>query len=85
MDNCPSVANADQVNRDADALGDACDLDIDGDALANSADGCPRAAAATTSGCPTVGRTASLRYAEATKKLTAVVRSDMPSCRGTRR
>ncbi len=81
MDNCPSVANADQVNRDADALGDACDLDIDGDSLANSADGCPRAAADTESGCPTVGRTASLRYARATKKLKAAVRSDVPGCR----
>ena len=64
-DNCPSLANADQANRDADAWGDACDLDIDGDALANSADGCPRAAGATTSGCPSVGRT---RLARATPR-----------------
>jgi subtilisin-like proprotein convertase family protein len=82
VDNCPSVANADQVNRDADALGDACDLDIDGDGLGNSTDGCARTAAATESGCPPVGRTASLSYAKASKNLTAVVRSDMPSCRG---
>jgi hypothetical protein len=25
LDNCPAVANADQVNADADALGDLCD------------------------------------------------------------
>nr|WP_242498072.1 thrombospondin type 3 repeat-containing protein [Nocardioides glacieisoli] len=62
-------------------MGDACDLDIDGDGLGNSTDGCARTAAATETGCPAVGRTASLRYAKATKKLTAVVRSDMPSCR----
>jgi hypothetical protein len=82
VDNCPLVANADQVNRDVDALGDACDLDIDGDGLGNSNDGCARTAAATESGCPPVGRAASLSYVKATKKLKAVVRSDMPSCRG---
>lgn len=32
-DNCPDVANADQANYDADALGDACDSDDDNDGL----------------------------------------------------
>lgn len=35
-DNCPSVANADQANLDGDALGDACDDDIDGDGASNA-------------------------------------------------
>lgn len=80
-DNCPSTANPDQANSDDDALGNACDLDLDGDALGNTVDGCPAAAASTASGCPSVGRTASLRYAKATRKLKAVVRSDASGCR----
>ena len=35
-DNCPSVANAEQDDLDADGLGDACDDDIDGDGFSNS-------------------------------------------------
>jgi hypothetical protein len=35
LDNCPSVANANQENLDDDAQGDACDTDIDGDGLPN--------------------------------------------------
>lgn len=34
-DNCPTRANADQANQDGDALGDACDPDIDGDGVCN--------------------------------------------------
>ena len=34
-DNCINDANADQANLDGDALGDACDPDMDGDGVAN--------------------------------------------------
>ncbi len=34
-DNCPTVANADQANKDGDAQGDACDADADNDGLSN--------------------------------------------------
>ena len=34
-DNCINDANADQANLDGDALGDACDPDMDGDGIAN--------------------------------------------------
>ena len=34
-DNCINDANADQANLDGDALGDACDSDMDGDGVAN--------------------------------------------------
>ena len=40
-DNCPAVANTDQVNTDGDALGDLCDPDIDNDGVANGIDNCP--------------------------------------------
>ncbi|XP_011311208.1 cartilage oligomeric matrix protein [Fopius arisanus] len=40
-DNCPSVYNPDQKNTDGDALGDACDPDIDNDGLLNDNDNCP--------------------------------------------
>lgn len=33
IDNCPTVANADQLNNDNDALGDVCDPDDDNDGL----------------------------------------------------
>jgi hypothetical protein len=36
LDNCPLVANSSQQNTDADAFGDACDSDDDGDGLADS-------------------------------------------------
>ena len=35
IDNCPDVPNVNQDNLDGDSLGDACDLDIDGDGLDN--------------------------------------------------
>ena len=40
-DNCPLVANADQVNTDGDGEGDACDADDDNDGVADGADNCP--------------------------------------------
>jgi hypothetical protein len=41
LDNCPSVANADQADLDVDGLGDLCDDDIDGDGIVNGSDNCP--------------------------------------------
>ncbi|MFT7553254.1 MAG: hypothetical protein ACI9BV_003586 [Rhodothermales bacterium] len=35
-DNCPFVANADQINTDGDDQGDACDLDDDNDGLSDA-------------------------------------------------
>ncbi|MEX1193647.1 MAG: thrombospondin type 3 repeat-containing protein [Dehalococcoidia bacterium] len=40
-DNCPVDANPTQANVDGDALGDACDPDIDNDGILNGADNCP--------------------------------------------
>ncbi|PKG85668.1 hypothetical protein CXF85_02420 [Colwellia sp. 75C3] len=34
-DNCPDIANTEQEDLDADDIGDICDLDIDGDGIAN--------------------------------------------------
>ncbi len=40
-DNCPVVANSDQANFDGDAMGDACDPDMDNDGVVNEADAYP--------------------------------------------
>jgi len=39
-DNCPDIANQDQINYDADSLGDECDLDDDNDGIEDSLDLC---------------------------------------------
>ncbi|XXS78095.1 thrombospondin type 3 repeat-containing protein [Sorangium sp. So ce176] len=43
-DNCPRTQNPDQADSDANGVGDACDIDDDGDGVHNDADNCPRAA-----------------------------------------
>lgn len=41
IDNCPSIANADQADRDNDGVGNACDNDIDNDGIEDNSDNCP--------------------------------------------
>ncbi|OUS24818.1 hypothetical protein A9Q98_13050 [Thalassotalea sp. 42_200_T64] len=40
-DNCPLMANSDQLDQDDDGLGNICDLDLDGDSIDNNIDNCP--------------------------------------------
>jgi hypothetical protein len=49
-DNCPLVDNPTQTDLDEDKLGDACDLDRDGDGVLNDDDGCPDQPAKTAPG-----------------------------------
>ena len=41
VDNCPTVANANQANNDGEAFGDACDINDDGDGTGDTTDLCP--------------------------------------------
>ena len=42
VDNCPDLANADQVDLDQDGAGDACDTDDDGDGVVDTVDSDPK-------------------------------------------
>ncbi|WP_243395220.1 thrombospondin type 3 repeat-containing protein [Nocardioides currus] len=78
VDNCP-VANADQADLDADAFGNACDVDVDGDLVLDDVDGCATTAGRTATGCPSATRTAAL--ARRRNRLVTTVASTVAGCR----
>lgn len=80
VDNCPITLNSEQVDRDADGRGDVCDDDLDGDAVANTGDGCPVITALTASGCPAADRTVRARHLRKKRDLAVRVRSYYPEC-----
>jgi Ca2+-binding RTX toxin-like protein len=80
-DNCPSVANPDQANHDADPDGDACDLNDDDDAIVDSSDQCPILAGPTLSGCPVAGRSLTLAYSARKHKFKGALSSATGQCK----